>query len=60
MVGGDGRTQLVTSAELAEEFPGSVAWLITHPLVGIAVEFAVLLTLIFGLVTLQDALTGKL
>ena len=60
IVGGDGRTQLVTSAELADEFPGSVAWLITHPLVGIAVEFAVLLTLIFGLVGLQEALTGKL
>ena len=60
LVGGDGRTQLVTSAELAEEFPGSVAWLITHPVVLIAVEFAVLLMLLFALVTLQDALTGKL
>ena len=58
-MGGDGRTHLVTSAELAEEFPASVAWLITHRVVLIAVEFAVLLVLLFAPVSLQDALTGK-
>jgi len=60
IVGGDGKTQLVTSAELEHEFPGSLAWLITHPLVLIAVEFVVLLVILVALVSLADALSPKL
>jgi hypothetical protein len=59
IVGGDGKTQVVTSAELEDEFPGSVAWLLTHPLVLIAVEFAVLMGVLIALVSLTDALRPK-
>jgi hypothetical protein len=56
-VGGEGRTRRVSMFELEAEFPGSVAWLITHPWVLIGVEFVVLFALLVALVTLQDALT---
>lgn len=60
IVGGDGRTRLVTMGEAEEEFPGTVAWLITHPFVLIPLEFVVLLVVLFALVSLTDALTPRL
>lgn len=60
IVGGDGRTRLSTMSELAEEFPGSIAWPIAHPWATFAIEFAVLLVLLFALVSLQDAVTSRL
>ncbi len=59
MVGGDVRTRPVTSAELAEEFPGSIAWPIAHPWASIAVEFALLLVFFFVLVTVIDPLISR-
>lgn len=60
IAGGDGRTRLVTMSEFEAEFPGSIAYLITHPWVLIAIEFVVLLVLLIAIVSIQDALTSRL
>lgn len=59
-VGGDGRMRPATMSEAEAEFPGSISWLITHAWVTIAIEFFVLLLLLFVLVSIQDALTSRL
>lgn len=58
-LGGDGRTQLITSGELATEFPGSVPWVIEHPLSLFAFEAVVLIAVVVGLVALIDALPPR-
>lgn len=59
-LGGDGRTRRATMSEVEAEFPGSIAWLITHPWVLIALEFVVLLGVLFALVSIQDAIASRL
>lgn len=58
-LGGDGRTQLVTSSELDAEFPGAVPWVIRHPFTMIAIEFGVVLAIVVSLVVLIDALSHR-
>ncbi len=56
ILGGEGRTRRVTMFDLAEEFPGSMPRLLYHPWILLAVELAVILVVILGIVALQDAL----
>jgi hypothetical protein len=58
-LGGDGRTRLVTSGELAEEFPRSVPWIVQHPLVLSGLTVVVTIGVLVLLLMIGDAMTHR-
>ena len=58
-LGGDGRTRLVTSGELAGEFPRSVPWIVQHPLVLAGLTCVVIVGVFILLLMIGDALSHR-
>lgn len=58
-LGGDSKVKLLSASELAEEFPGSVAWTLMHPMVSCVLQTVVMLTLFFGAIIVVEALRHR-